>query len=422
MEPIADQDGASAGRTNNMNPRHKPEKVAWLVLSLAFAVFLALCGTSAAAAYFYRTTATEDRPAKLELIDGDSVFVREQGYTDWRQANNGMAINEGDSVRTGNSSRALVTLFDSSTVLMSRNTEINFTELKTSRYISRAKYLKYSQPQGSTRIGVAMLEDYSSSTFEVTTPHSRVILQEPGGSYLVEVEPTSEKPYTRVEARRGMAYVIGQGATVSVGEEEKTIVNAGSTPASPTSAQRELLANSTFTKNLNHWTEVHDHGGDSGDVNGTVTLSPADAGGKQVQAVEFKRTGGNLDYASTGIHQEVNADVVDFINLRLKLDAKIIYQSLSGGGSQSTEYPLMVRVKYLDSNGNAQERYRGFFYQNEDNNPTKEGQLVEQNIWQTLQLDLRDLSPSPVYIKSLDIFAAGHDYDSLIANVSLSGD
>ncbi|MCL5257318.1 MAG: hypothetical protein M1319_05925 [Chloroflexi bacterium] len=417
-----DSEEQATSPVTNGRRRRRPERVAWFVLALSFLLFLSLCGATGAAAYFYRSTATETRNAKLELIDGDSVFVRERGYSDWRQATNGMTLSEGDAVRTGTSSRALVTLFDTSTILLSGDTEIVIVDMKTSRYISRTKQVRYTQTSGRTRVGMAALEDYSRYDFEVTTSQANVLFDVPGGSYLVEVGNTNDVPFTRVEARRGTASVSGAGTTVSVDEEQKTIVNQGGVPSSPNSAQRELLANGDFGKQMEHWSETYDQGGDGGDVFGKVTLTNQAIAGKPTNVVEFRRVGGNTDYAETGIHQNLNAEVVDFINLRLKLDARIAYQSLSGGGSQSSEYPLMVRIRYLDANGNPAEWYHGFYYQNDDGNPVRDGEKVEEDMWQTLQIDLRDMYPRPVTIKSLDIFAAGHDYDTLVANISLAGD
>lgn len=422
MEPTTNTPADDAISASDTSRKGKPQRIAWLVLSFAFVTFIAFCGVTGAAAYFYRTTATEARSVSLELIGGDSVFVRKAGYTDWRQASSDMSLEEGDSVRTGQSSRALITLFDSSTVLLSRNSEVSLDVLETSRYISREKRIRFSQVQGSSRVGVATLDDYSRSFFEVATVHATVTLNQPGGSYSIEVEPKADEPFTRVEARRGVAYVTGSAGGVTVGEEQKTIVKADGMPEAPSSAQRELLANGVFTKDLSHWREIREQGGDGGEVDGQVSLTTVDFNGKRTKAVELRRIGGNFDYASSGIYQEVNADVVDFVNLRLTLDAKIIYQSLSGGGSQSSEYPLMVRIRYLDSSGSIAEWYRGFYYQNEDGNPTSDGQLVQQNVWQKLTMDLRSMYPTAVYINSIDVFASGHDYDTIVANISLSGD
>jgi hypothetical protein len=87
----------------------------------------------------------------------------------------------------------------------------------------------------------------------------------------------------------------------------------------------------------------------------------------------------------------------------------------------SSEYPLILRIRYRDAYGSPAEWVHGFYIQNTTNNPTNNGQQITQDIsfpYESVNLfDLLD--PKPFFITSIQIYASGWDYDSYVSGVRL---
>lgn len=401
------------------------QTIAWVTLCLSLVTFVVLCGAIGAGGWWYWTHATGSQEATLELTGGDAVFVKSVAETQWRQASNHSRIKEGDSIRALGESRALVTLFDGSTIQLFPNTEITLTQLRSTRYIARSKTAIVSLRNGAVRIGVAPLGDFSRFHFEVISPdpQASTIFKDAGGSYRVEVSTTGKVPLARFETRRGEAQVLANGGEVILQAEQKSTVRRGEEPSPASSAIRELLSNADFSDGTNQWSEIRDQGGDGGSLDGTVSVVDDMIDGKPVKAAEFARFGGNKDHAMVGLHQEVDAEVADFTNtLQLRAKIKLLDQSLSGGGFLSSEYPLIIKIIYREAQGDEEEWFQGFYYQNRDNNPTRDGKLVQQGVWEDFQVDLRTLRPQPFTVKSIDVYASGHDFDSMIGDIHLVAD
>jgi len=133
------------------------------------------------------------------------------------------------------------------------------------------------------------------------------------------------------------------------------------------------------------------------------------------------RLGGNNTHADLGIAQDLEQDVSDFEKLQLRLRLRVDYHSLSGGGVLASEYPLIVKLVYMDAFGRSQEFYRGFYYHNEEGNPVDNGELVPRGEWMDVTVDLFSIVPRPAYLISLSLFASGHDFDSRVSGVSIEG-
>jgi hypothetical protein len=100
-----------------------------------------------------------------------------------------------------------------------------------------------------------------------------------------------------------------------------------------------------------------------------------------------------------------------------------VQQTLSGGGWVGSEYPLMVRVKYRDVWGSEAVFRQGFYFQNNDNLPTPNGEQVDAGVWLKMApFDLFDrtvVDPRPAFIISVELAASGWTYESLVTNVQL---
>ncbi|MCL5026177.1 MAG: FecR family protein [Chloroflexi bacterium] len=383
--------------------------LAWVVLWMSFFAFVLLAAGIPWAVNTYLYHATESRQATLSILGG-TVLVQERGAKVELNALNGKTLEEGDQVRTTASSQAVIWFFEGSNLRLWPNAEVIVERLRTTSHNDRLSSVGLRITRGHARVEVGMPVS-KEHEFEVDTPHGPISLRE--GSYTVEVSDAS----TEIVARYGSAVAGEDGHTLEIGQSERATLQAGEPPAGPLPAARNLISNGDFSEGLNGWIVSDDA---EEEVVGTTALEPL--GDKQ--AVVFRRQGGTK-HGENRLFQALNRDVSDLQTLQLSLDLKLSEQTLSGGGWQGSEYPLMVRVKYRDVYDSEAMLVRGFYFQNNDKHPTPNGQQVPRNEWQNYTIDLFDLStvkPRPNFLIAIEVVASGWDYESRVANVRLAAE
>jgi hypothetical protein len=364
---------------------------------------------------------TDSRLATMTAVVG-TVETREAGTNRWSVASAGLQLREGDTIRTRENSRALVTLFDQSTATLYPLTEITVATMRANRFGTALRstprtIISLHEAAGRALIGVAHLNPVASLDFQVDGGNGSATLSE--GSYIVKVTPNQT---FEVVATRGSSVVRAAGVQVPIRGGERTQVHAGQPPDSPILAAEDLIENGTFIRTDTpakplKWDLVAPTP-EGRDVAGQTRL----ASDESYPVVRFTRKGGTY-HAEQGIRQVINQDVTDYNVVRLDVRFKVFSQSVPGGGDQGSEYPLMVRVNYLDETGTPAFFVRGFYVQNDGNLPVTNGQSVKAGEWQNLVgengLQLQRLTPKVQLIQSVEIIASGHDYDSEIQRVSL---
>jgi PKD repeat protein len=101
----------------------------------------------------------------LTILSGEEVFLSKQGG-DWNKVSEEIVlVEEGDGVRTGDNSFALITFHDGSTIEIEPNTEISITEMTDTS-------TSVWQEVGKTWSGVKKLAD---TNFEVETPSAAAV-------------------------------------------------------------------------------------------------------------------------------------------------------------------------------------------------------------------------------------------------------
>lgn len=382
---------------------------------------LVLGGLIFAALYVFTSflpSLTDSRTAALTAIVG-TTEVKEAGSNRWSVASTGFQLHEGDTIRTRENSRAFVTLFDQSTVTMYPLTEITVGQLRTTRFgPPKRNIVRLREGSGRALLGVARLNPVFDLEFEVEGSAGRASLNE--GSYIVKVTPNQT---FEVVATRGSSVVRGVTGQVTVRGGERTQVRDGQAPDAPILAAEDLIENGEFTQvdkasgNPLKWDQLAPTP-EGRDVPGRTRLTSDSS----FPVVRFTRTGGTY-HAEQGVRQLIGQDVTDYNVVRLEVRFKVFSQSVPGGGDQGSEYPLMVRVNYLDESGTPALFVRGFYVQNEGNLPVTNGQSIPAGEWINLVgekgLQLQRIAPRPQFIQSVEVVASGHDYDSEIQHVSL---
>ena len=133
-------------------------------------------------------------------------------------------------------------------------------------------------------------------------------------------------------------------------------------------------------------------------------------------------------HSEVGIRQEVNKSVQDFDSLRVQVDVSLERQSLPGGGTLGSEFPIMIHLAYKDANGNDRDWYHGFYYMPPPENwllydaPDNSSERIARFLWYPYEsVNLLDSlgTNKPVYIKFVRIYASGWIYQARIADVAL---
>ena len=158
----------------------------------------------------------------LSISEGD-VLVMEGGTDSWEEAQVGMALEPGDSIKTGSNSSAEITFFDGSTIELEAGAEIEIISLDISADCSSTT-ITLEQTIGTTISRVVKILD-PASRYEVETPSGVVAVR--GSSMLVQVFPDGS---TLVTNLAGEIWVTAEGVELQIPEGQVCITRPGQPP------------------------------------------------------------------------------------------------------------------------------------------------------------------------------------------------
>jgi hypothetical protein len=400
--------------------RKNPERVAWMVLAAAFVIFCVLVTGIPLGIRSYVLNATEDRETQLQRIEG-TILVQEAEGSKPYGVTDAATLSPGDEVILDATTRATLDLFERSHIALYSNTNVELARVQAPRFgtSDRPNRITLNLTRGLARVGVA-LPGERDTQFRVVTPHTTLTLKE--GSYRIEVTNQA----TQVTVVRGEAR-MGSGAFLDVlMQGTRTRVDLSGVPEDPMPAAQNLIQNGDFQQPLS-----------SGWLTSTVVLTSAvqpptvevieDGGRQAVRLVRREADEGN--HSEVAIQQRFDQDVHDFDQLAVSVDVKLNYQSLSGGGQLSSEFPIIIRLDYKDLWGNDKFWTHGFFYQNQVGYPIAPdpwgrptGEKIPQGVWYPYEsANLMELLGDnlPANITGLTVYASGWNYESLVSEIQL---
>jgi hypothetical protein len=438
---IADVGNRHPGASVAPHNQRRQVRRAWGTLVVAFTVFSLLCAALGGAGYWYRGHATIRRAACVEVLKGDRAFIRPAYQRNWNAiplgnscANRLVELHEGDSLQTAKGTHLLLTLWNSSTVEVFEDTELEITELRTTQYISRASAATIRQKSGLVRVAMAP-GAYERSRLQVVAGATTTLMKEgegssSGGSFIVQVTPGADPDDPGLSTVRasvlrgaGTVRVADQPGELRLAADEQTIVPPGGPPGNPTPSRRDLVANGRFAGSdgqFASWTSISTPGAE-GPFGKLATVAES-IDGQPVTALEISRSMSSVDPANTGLRQVIDVNVSELPSLTLSADIKVFEQNLPGGGQLGSEFPIIVRINYYDPSGTIQNRIWGFYVTPPANGAAPPNStLAKPGEWVPLRAQLRDLVPQPVRLESIEIYASGHGYRARITNVAIVG-
>lgn len=408
-----------------------PERVAWLVLIGAFWICVALAAALPLSGRYFLLYSMESRPGTVQAISpnqdggGTVIYTPLNAPQPIAVKSDPASFAEGGMIETDQTSRAFLTFFDGSTAQVFPGSRLVVDQMRRPRFgwSQLPNTIQINQIKGLVRYGAASASAHPDNPegraihLAIHTPSFDVTLAE--GSYSIEVTDGG----SQVVVREGSAQVYSlQGDhQVAVGQGQRLQASNGQTlPLNPIPAAQDLIVNGGFSSDTlgAEWQPYTDPNSDNGGPKGSVLV--ATMGDRR--ALQILRTGAGTNSRVTGILQQIDRDVSDFRSLVFSADVRLHYQSLSGGGYLSTEYPLLVRLKYRDVDGNEHESVHGFYYQNDDQNPTNNGERIPQDTWVPYETGnlMEGLEQRPFRLVSLAIYASGWDYESYISSIKLT--
>ncbi len=405
-----------------LNWHQNPQRVAWVILTVNFVL---CCATAIAAPLGVRSfvlNATRPLPAFVAATNG-TVQYFSPSADDPSAVTDRRAMAESGRVVTDASARALITVLANNpdspvliTVQMYQDTDVRLVNARAPRFRWSQNPIRLAFDLQKGRVAVLVQSsDAGRTQVQVSTPHSQITFG--NGAYDVSLEGET----TQVRTRFGAAQVLAANREVTAHTGERVSVAAGQPPELPTPMALNLVLNGKLEGRLSPpWQEVVKVA--PGLVPGQITQETVD----QRQVVRFSRKTEDGAHNEVGLKQEINRDVQGYDSLTLRLDLKVLYQSVPGGGYLASEYPVMVDIAYTDIYGKDLHWYQGFYYLDLPRGSTwlpPTGEKVLQDIWFSYESpNLFELlrETRPARINSITIFASGHDYNSLISDIALN--
>jgi hypothetical protein len=398
--------------------RNNPERLAWTVLLLAFTTFCVLAIAVPLGVRWYLLNATIAKATAVTSVRG-TVLAETRNAALPVPITDGSTteVEEATRVTTDSTSQAVLTFFNDSSLTLYSETSVRIQRTRIPRFGlgHRPDTIRVELERGRVRV---VPSSRSELLFEVHSPHAVISLGE--GSFSIEVNDEG----TQVTARTGWAQLVAADEVVRLAAGERSLVLPGGAPSPPLPAEQNLLTNGDFSAPMERIWEVYKVEPPGGVVTTSVKIVESDGR----SALRFRNEGQNNLHSEIGIIQQVNKSVQDFDSLRIQLDVRLDQQSLPGGGTLGSEFPVMIHLAYKDAGGNDRDWYHGFYYVPPPENWLlfntfdNSSERIAHLLWYPYEsVNLLDSlgTAQPVYIKYIRIYASGWLYDALVADVAL---
>lgn len=391
------------------------QRVTWVVLGTAFAVWLGLGGAGILWVLSLLQRGTAPAPSTLEGASG-VVLYQEADQRSEASARQGLQLFDGDELATSFGSSASLRVFDGSLLQIYPNARLRVVATRIGRFNPSANQAALTLLAGAVRLSVPPASD-RRHTLNLATPHGAAEFT--SGEYTVRVAADR----TRISVWAGRTSVAMDAAVVEVSAGQKIISGSDSVGArtAPLVAGvlENVLGNGDFTDGFRGWELWQEREQGRPDVPGRLEIEAWDGPEAPAQGLRATRNSERDAHNETGLRQRIGRDVSGARVIRLEGQVRVDFASLSGGGYLGSEYPMMIRIRVRDFRGSEQIWTRGFYYANPENRPVPIGQRIERATWVPFSVDLTDVLNEPAAIETIEVFGAGHTFDASIGEVRL---
>jgi hypothetical protein len=406
---------------------------AWTLLGASFAIFLiVVAGVIASGTWVYRH-ATVAEHARLSVISGSAVLVLTPGDENWRAVGDDTRISEGDMVSTALGTVASLTMFDGSTVEIAEDTVVRIEHMRSSRFLHRTKLIELEPERGSVYVSMVPSGAYGYSETAVQHGDQRIVMsddqrRDDSGAFLMEIlgGSTGEADgAVRAAVLRGSATLYSGSTSLRLQSNQQTVVSASGEFGPLSKPVRELVENGNFQHGMDGWVEFEQRSprqSSDAPTDAAVDLVRENLPQGEAIAAEFLRGSASSEPVQSGIRQRVGKTLQVHSSLLLRFDVKITDQEPTGGGPDLAQFPFVVKLTYIDVDGQEREWSHGYYVVEDADHPVDSirATRIPRDTWQQTTFDLRNLDPVPHQITTIVVYASGQSYQTRVTNISLT--
>ncbi len=414
--------------------QESPERFAWFVILISFAIFVTLLIAVPMSINYTIRYLPAQQTARFIPADNSVFLLTLPKSTEKIAITAERKIGEGDIIEaSSDAAQAILNLVNDEEPLAD--------QVVGSLHIyagTRLEILRLSRPffeswssepyHVSLRLDSGQARVFTNSgnarplSVALETPHGTVQLS--SGSYQISVE-AARTDVIVIDGQAQLFHSKEQMSTVSAGQ--RAWMNADTLLEKVASATQTLISNGDFMPPaLDDWTPSKE--AEPNVVLGNVYFQERE--GRRI--AYFIRQDVENQHNEVAISQPIDKRVDIYNSLVLQMDVNILFQNLTGAGYLSTEFPLRVEINYTDQYGKDLNWGYGFYYRSPE--PPSQidisesvGYQVPQAQWYTYRspnllalLDQQGTRPSR--INSIRIYASGWNYQSMVSQVYLYAD
>lgn len=426
-----------------------PERMAWGVLLVAFAMFCTVAISTILGVYFFLFESTVSVPTTLRVARG-TVGITGVDLIEAVEREQEDLTNQVTSISTDSQSQATIQFWDTSTDLdhdipvivaatLQRNTFVTFNRATSPRFEwSNNPYtIRLSKLTGQLDVLVVNIAD-EAFVMQVETEQGVVINLNRKGRY--KINATDDR--VSILNLEGEAVIYFDDDFTNnrlVPNGQEAVVSIGNRAIELRSSINNILKNSLFSLQSVMFDEENTPMMPPGWgcrfnqkelPRGTFTIDEVDGR----KGVRLKRLDNATSNGEVGCVQPFGVDGFDvstFDTIQVVTTFYLNYQSLSKCGIAGSECPMMILVTYDDDVGITRRWFRGFYYDEflSSEYPTRcssciqDHQNVNEKVWYTYEsenlLNLIDEDRRPARIRSIEFYASGHQFDTLVSDIEI---
>jgi hypothetical protein len=415
-----------------------PERLAWITLLGAFAIFLTLCGLLSLSAQWFLFSSSQNLASTVYVGRG-TVGLRALGDENEEAVRLNRQVGRQDTLSTDEIAQGYLVFRDSSlqdrvvsTILLLPGSQIRLHSAIHPRFsFSTGQYeILLEDMQGRIEVSIppalpqALRLQIQSAQGEVVLSESGVYLLwvDAGGLRLfprgnaAELRPAIQDDFLSVQSGQ-MAQLARDQQTLSLDQSTLELV------------PNPLFLQSTDPQTPDYW-GCYSLSERTDSPRGSFTLTTYEGR----RSLFVQRGGGTFVGAGeTGCRQffgQEGLEVSGYSSLRLRATMMILWQSLAICGSQASECPLMVELSYLNEFGFEQRWIHGFYAFDHGNTEVPlacnscltNHERINGGSWYTFEsANLLNLPEGfrPTRLLQIRFYISGHEYDVAISELSL---
>lgn len=416
--------------------RSNPQRLAWITLLGALALFCLLCVSSVIFARWLLFESPTQLSVTLHVARG-TVGVSKPDTSGEQAVRTTDTVGQENTLSTDNDSQGYLAFADPYSGQVLATVTLHHDSVMTLDRASRPRFSLSDNPYSIRVTGIAGRVDVwvngdldRELRLDLVGPLGTILVSEPGTLF---VESTAD--FQTVTARDGTAILVSYtDQTQHIAPSTKATLYREPPNIEVASSPIELLPNSDFRQSEDWpvgWSCAFRPSPDN--LNGPAGQWLATTvDGRTVMHIQ--RMQPEPGPGRTGCVQYLagprGQDVTGYATVSLRATMRVQYQSLSACGDQGSECPVMLHMVYLDPAGNELHWYHGFYTKYTPNvgrtrcdSCLEPHEQISENAWYTYELEdlFADLPTDrrPGSIIEIEFYGEGHQYDVLIDELSL---